>query len=436
MKLSYCKNLGTITLLALVVPEIGFAQENDFGDALGEIDLSGVEAESSDTTYDGAGTAKSIALTYEDESIADFLWSLPLIYQNEENPILQELRVTGLWQWQTAEVEPRNSKLKSARDSEARRTRVGGLLRTLYNVEIEGQVNLDGNDGYSYDGIDEAKITYVTDGGFKASFGKMRVPFSYEGATHSQELPVMERSQLIEQIMPAKTTGFSIGGPIDDTNWSYHAGVYSGEQSREFGDFNNVFYMGRLEYDFRKASMEQALAAQLNDADPANDNDPVDTLDREKFHFDYIYNPDQTKNTALPGFRHMFATGIELEKGRFGFAGDLIYATGDVDLWGITAMPWVYLMDEKLQLVARYSYADTDDERGLVLKPRYEQLSQGLTTTAGDEYHSFYAGLNYYVHQHKLKIMSGLEYAIMNEESSRDRVYKGWTWMSGVRLSF
>ena len=77
------------------------------------------------------------------------------------------------------------------------------MLRTFYNVEIEGQIDLDGNDGYSYDGIDELKASYTTDSGFRATFGKMRVPFSYEGATHSQDLPVMERSQIIDQIMPA-----------------------------------------------------------------------------------------------------------------------------------------------------------------------------------------------------------------------------------------
>lgn len=424
---------GAIGLLATS----SFAQDEeaiatDFISDLPDTPLTGEDADMENldgTDADG--------IIYEDESFLDFVWSLPMIYHNEENPLIQEARVTGLWQWQTAEVEPRNSKQKSARESEARRTRIGGLLRTFYSVEIEGQIDLDGNDGYNYDGVDELTASYTTEGGTRLSVGKMRVPFSFEGATHSQELPVMERSLLIDQIMPAKTTGVSLSGPIDDTNWSYFAGVFSGERSREFGDFNNgVFYMARLEYDFRKAAIDAAREAKKNDKIADNDDDPIDSLDREKFHFDYIYNPDVDKNTAIQPFRHMFATGIELEKGRFGFAGDLIYATGEVDLWGITAMPWVYLIEDKMQLVARYSYADTDDADGLVLRPRYEQFSKGLSKVTGDEYHSFYVGLNYYIHENNLKLMSGLEYSIMNEERSRNRVYKGWTWMSGVRVSF
>ncbi|MDA0813066.1 MAG: porin, partial [Verrucomicrobia bacterium] len=212
---------------------VGFAFPANAQDDLSEFAQLADVTDDAEAEAEAGGLADEDAVMYEDESFLDFIWTLPVIYQNEENPLIQEARVTGLYQWQTAEVEPRESKLKSARESETRRARIGGLIRTLYNVEIEGQVNLDGNDHFAYDGIDELTASYTTEAGTRLSVGKMRVPFSYEGATHSQALPVMERSLLVDQILPSKTTGVSLSGPIDDTNWSYFAGVFSGERSRE-----------------------------------------------------------------------------------------------------------------------------------------------------------------------------------------------------------
>ena len=198
-------------------------------------------------------------------------------------------------------------------------------------------------------------------------------------------------------------------------------GVYSGKKSDGLTDFSGgLFYHARATYNFVDPDLE-------------------DVLDREFFHFDYIYNADDDINTSVRGYRHAVATGVYLENGPFSLAADVMYATGDVDVWGATIMPAIFLIEDKLQLVGRYHFADTDDNDGLILRPRYEQQAPDVPDIRGDEYHSFYAGLNYYLYTNRIKLMTGLEFASMKDHSSVDITaenYRGWTWLSGINMSF
>ena len=168
-------------------------------------------------------------------------------------------------------------------------------------------------------------------------------------------------------------------------------------------------------------------------------DDLEDVLDREFWHFDYIYNADDDINTSVTGYRHAVATGVYLENGPFSLAADVMYATGEVDVWGATIMPAIFLVEDKLQLVGRYHFADTDDTDGLSLRPRYEQQAPELTDIRGDQYHSFYAGLNYYLYGNRVKLMTGLEFASMKDQSDVDislENYRGFTWLTGINMSF
>lgn len=354
--------------------------------------------------------------------ILDSIWLLPLIYENEANPYIQEFKIKGRYQWRNAEI---NSDQGDRKLNESRRARLGATMRLLYSVEIQGEANLVDEyaspDGPSsgYDGIDTLYATVNITQGLDFSFGKMKPKFTYEYTTDSAELPVLERSLLVEQIMPAKSTGFALNGQTG--NWEFEFGVYSGDRSDGLSSFDDgLFYHGRATYDF---------------SDPEID----DVLDREFWHFDYIYNADSDINTAVTGYRHGFATGVYLENGSFSLAADVMYATGERDVWGASIIPAIFLIEDKLQLVGRYHFADTDDTDGLMLRPRYEQQAPDLETIYGDEYHSFYAGLNYYFYGNRIKFMTGLEFAAMKDHSSVDITaenYRGWTWLSGINMNF
>jgi phosphate-selective porin OprO/OprP len=353
--------------------------------------------------------------------VLDSIWSLPLIYQNENNPIIQEFKIKGKYQWRNAEI---NSDQGDTELNENRRARLGATMKLLYNVEIEGEVNrIDEygvtNDNFGYEGIDTLFATVNITQGLNASIGKMKPKFTYEYTTDSAELPVLERSLLVEQLMPAKSTGVAIHG--ESGNWGYEFGVYSGENSDGLTGFSDgLFYHARATYNF-------------------SDPDLEDVLDREFWHFDYINNTDDDINTSVVGYRQAVATGVYLENGPFSLAADVMYATGDVDVWGVTIMPAIFLVEDKLQLVGRYHFADTDDNDGLMLRPRYEQQAPALPNIRGDEYHSFYAGLNYYLYGNRIKLMTGLEFASMKDHSSIDIAaenYRGFTWLSGINMSF
>ena len=347
----------------------------------------------------GDGDASAVA-PFDDpydngRPILDSIWLLPLIYQNEANPYIQEFKIKGRYQWRNAEV---NSDQGDDKLHESRRARLGATMRLLYNVEIQGEINLvdeyaaPGGDS-GYEGIDTLYATVNITEGLDFSFGKMKPKFTYEYTADSAEFPILERSLLVEQIAPAKSTGFALTG--ETGNWEFEFGVYSGERSDGLSSFNDgLFYHARATYDF-------------------SDPDIDEILDREFWHFDYIYNSDADINTAVTGYRHGFATGVYLENGPFSLAADVMYATGERDVWGASIIPAIFLIENKLQLVGRYHFADTDDDDGLMLRPRYEQQAPEIQTIYGDEYHSFYTGLNYYFYGNRIKFMTGLEFAAM-----------------------
>ena len=80
------------------------------------------------------------------------------------------------------------------------------------------------------------------------------------------------------------------------------------------------------------------------------------------------------------------------------------------DAFGINIQPG-YFLTEKLQLATRYQLAVADAENGLQPQRRYER-SAGLNN--GELYQAGYAGLNYYIAGHRIKLMNGIEYANMS----------------------
>ena len=116
-----------------------------------------------------------------------------------------------------------------------------------------------------------------------------------------------------------------------------------------------------------------------------------------------------------------------------------IYGSGydDVgDVWGISLMPARFIHEDKVQLVARYQYANSRDSDGLRWQKRYErEVATPLTGERGDRYHAGYLGLNWYLYGNKLKIMSGVEYSHMSGGSTGGD-FSGWTWFNGIRVYF
>ena len=95
-----------------------------------------------------------------------------------------------------------------------------------------------------------------------------------------------------------------------------------------------------------------------------------------------------------------------------------------------------YDITEKLQVVGRYQYAHGDND-SLRAQSRYERRVPDITDGGhGEEYHAFYTGLNYYICDHKLKLMAGAEYSDLQDKAGDGGDFEGWTVFTGVRMHF
>ena len=102
----------------------------------------------------------------------------------------------------------------------------------------------------------------------------------------------------------------------------------------------------------------------------------------------------------------------------FGDNGDEDYQ-GNADrtgnFWGLIIEPSVYLIEDKLEFVARYAYQGSEEDEGIRTNSRYFRGGDPLdgadiNSGRGDSHHSIYAGLNYYFCDHYSKVLLGVEY--------------------------
>jgi phosphate-selective porin OprO/OprP len=224
--------------------------------------------------------------------------------------------------------------------------------------------------------------------------------------------------------------------------WQYNTGIYSGgsiqaaqsqfaNSSKEFGNFNGGnFWLGSVGYDFAKTlGVKKAL-----------------------LRADYVYNDPDTHSNATRNFSHIGSLVFQLDSGRWGLSTDLSVANGSLaqsDIWGFVVMPW-FNITNKLQVVGRYTYMSSDDPDGIGFN-RYENVQTvnlnrngtartnafgRVSSQRGDEYNEVYAGLNYFLHGHKLKLQTGLNYAWMHDSANNGGKYSGWTWTTGLRISW
>ena len=82
-------------------------------------------------------------------------------------------------------------------------------------------------------------------------------------------------------------------------------------------------------------------------------------------------------------------------------------------------MPSTYLIDDKLEFVARYVYQASEGDEGITANSRYFQSSTielNAVVKSGDSYHSIYAGLNYYLCGNNSKVQVGAEYETLDTD--------------------
>ena len=147
----------------------------------------------------------------------------------------------------------------------------------------------------------------------------------------------------------------------------------------------------------------------------------------------------EDEQLSAGAYRHAVAANISGKVGGATLSTDLLYGTGGEsvdDVYGFNVTPAYYIVPDKLQLVLRYQYARSDGP-ALLLQERYEApAGSGGRGGRGDRYHALFGGLNYYLRGNQLKLMAGLEYATMRAPEDSGADYDGWTFLTGLRVSF
>jgi phosphate-selective porin OprO/OprP len=345
-------------------------------------------------------------------SVYDRIWKFAEWYVDDSNPVIQRVLFSGRYQHDFATLEADEGEHD---EWNVRRMRLGSRV-TLFRsflLHVEADFNPQEHDPF-YVRLTDAYLQWSKSGRLALSIGKQSVPFTMDGATSSKELIAVDRSNLTnnmwfpEEYMP----GVSVSGK--QAPWSYRAGVYTaGAENREFGEFNGgVFTLGIVGYDFAKSlGVKEALLTG-----------------------NYVYQPPDQDNSFTRSLEHVGSLNLKLEAQKWGLRTDVSAASGYLgqsDLWGLMVMPFFNVTD-KLQLVGRYTFVESEDPNGVRLATYESRVVDGR----GDLYNELYVGANYYFYGHKLKLQTGLQFGDMEDVAHDGGAYSGTSWTTGIRVGW
>jgi len=156
-----------------------------------------------------------------------------------------------------------------------------------------------------------------------------------------------------------------------------------------------------------------------------------------------VFNNGNPSNNALKPYDHLVTLWHQGKIGPLGLGLQLVGGHGlgaRPAVFGVTVQSaWVFAKDvlrkgDAFQAVLRYQFDVSNGDNGLNLQKRYEQ--EVVPGGSGDHYQAIYAGINYLIFGHRLKLMNGVEYSVMHDSANDGGACNGWTFLTGVRLHF
>ncbi len=360
----------------------------------------------------------------------DQLWSYATLYKDDTNPILEEFKLRGRYQGQYWDVDADQG---SQGHWEDRRSRFGFDAK-LFDKKLEARFDFQSNDGFNdfYDGLVDAYLRWKPSSWLSITAGKTKpliAQYDWLESTNSQ--PTFERSQIFNQLGINRATGLTVEGTTD--NFSWRAGIYSNDTPTttadpvtkissgawgdgEFGNFSGgVSYTLGAGYDFKQL---------LN-------------LEKADFRLDWLHSDREPGDLVLGKYDDILSSTFTVKEGHAAAVFEAYYATGgdgtNSDVFGFFIEPTYDLIPKKLQLVSRYSHANSSGPLGVVGQTRYEKkvaTNGGL----GDSYDAIYGGVQYFIYGDKLKLMAGTEWSRLHGDTGDS--YDGFTFLTGIRVSF
>ncbi|MFZ9936485.1 MAG: hypothetical protein ACO3JG_05435 [Luteolibacter sp.] len=367
----------------------------------------------------------------------DPIWARAVLFDDQTNPWVQHVAVTGFFEWRAAfgEADVDGAPNVDLDSTRTRRARLGARIRAFGNTDIEAIGEIAGDANHS--GLERlsARTEFLPDAG--VSYGKFRPQFTAEYRQEPEFSPYPDRAMLVNMIAPQTTLGIHFD--YRRNGWDYGIGWFSSDYDP---------YVPSLRGD-------GILALNLGRTIVGMEGD---TPTRTRWHLDYLHNFDAGRSNSLPrynvagrtsanggqlvannpAFRHLVSTGFTLEQERFSFLGDFMIAKGETTAWGLTLSPTWWAVPGWLEVVGRYHYAASDDPGALVatMGASADPFFDSSPFFIGDEYHSFYLGANAHLYQNRIRLMSGLENVILKDEAGAGFNAEAWIWHTGVKASF
>jgi len=327
--------------------------------------------------------------------------NLGRLYYSDTNPVVQEVWLLGRYHGQYWDSEGS----AGADDGyEDRRFRLGGQARLFDRLTLHAQM-VSGTDFEPfYNGFTELWAAWRFSDALVLTIGQQKHRFTHDRNISSRYINYLERGMLTNMFAADYTPAVTLSGRAGRYNWS--GGIFSNASGRDmkdaFTDLDSGFSLvGSVTRDvgnyFRTDSAFVNLSFVYSDA-----NDNATTLNRF----------DEGMSAALILTEGPASLVTEVTTGLGSDEGDAI---------GLNLQPG-WFISKRLQLVARYQLAGSNDDDGLRAQRRYEREA-GLGT--GDLYQAGYAGVNVYLAEHRAKVMTGIEYATLGGEH---------TWTASVAL--
>lgn len=323
------------------------------------------------------------------------LQDLGLIQRGSSDALVQELWLLGRYHGQLHRSDGDEG---SHDDWENRRFRVGAQARLLRNLTLHAQMVSGADLEPFYNGFTELWAGWRFHDALVLTIGQQKHRFTHDRNVSSRYINYLERSLLTNMFNADYTPAVTLSGRHGP--WNYYGGVFSNKTSRNMKDaFTNL------------DSGHSLLGSITRDISGAL------TTDTAFLSVSFVHSGATSDATNLNRFGNGLATALILTQGAASLVVEGTLGTGSANgnAVGINVQP-SYFVNRRVQLVSRYQMAGGTQTDTLTAQRRYEHEA-GLRT--GDLYNAVYAGLNLHLAEHRIKLMSGVEYARL---SGRDAV--------------
>ncbi|MBT8038169.1 MAG: OprO/OprP family phosphate-selective porin [Verrucomicrobiae bacterium] len=345
------------------------------------------------------------------------LKSIGKVYSNKNSAFIQEVKFFGRFHYQYAYVDGNDIDGNSFDEDfdSVRRFRLGAQIKFLNGFTLMGRANVaadskhsGGERDWGFQDWDELKLSYTKKGvaGFdalSASYGRHKIGVGQEARMSSKKIKTVERTAMSNKIFSNRYTGFLLSA--EKGNWNGTIGYLSLDATDAIGNWShgNALYL-LSEHELSCGTLSFDLFYNL-DADASGD---------DEVGVGYEWAASASYVTDI-GSWNLLTQVVYGDNGDTSYQGATKKSqTGH--FWGVIIEPSTFIIEDKLEFVARYAYQGSSEDEGIRTNSRYTRANHGgdVNSGRGDAHHSLYAGLNYYLCDHNAKFMVGVEYETLD----------------------